>query len=297
MKESNKSEIIEEKSINNALNSVSIEGMEKIINQMKNSICKIYLNDGNTGTGFFCLIPYIIKSKNIPFLITNEHVLNKNNINNKIIISLENEKIKKEINLKIERIIYINKEIDVTLIEIKSNIDNIDINNCIELDNDIIYKDDKYINNIIKNESIYILHYPGKKKNIVVSYGLLSYISEEKIYYQCNTEYDSSGSPILSLDKNKIIGIHCGANKNKNNNIGKLFKYIIFKLNNINEITNELNNIKNIKIDINNKEKIYEDGKYIGDFKNGLKEGKGIYYYNNGDRYEGDYRRKRNILL
>ena len=259
MEESNKSEIIKEKSINNTLNSVSIEGMEKIINQMKNSICKIYLNDGNTATGFFCLIPYIIKSKNIPFLITNEHVLNKNNLNNKIIISLENGKINKEINLKIERIIYINKEIDVTLIEIKSNIDNIDINNCLELDDDIIYKDDEYINNILTNKSIYILHYPGNEKNIVVSYGLLSYISENIIYYKCNTEGGSSCSPILSLDKNKIIGIHFETNKINNNNLGRIFKYKILQLNNLNELEiNKLNNILKMKIDLVNKEKIFK---------------------------------------
>ena len=31
----------------------------------------------------------------------------------------------------------------------------------------------------------------------------------------------------------------------------------------------------------------WKDGrKYVGDWKNGIKEGKGILYYNNGDRYE-----------
>ena len=30
--------------------------------------------------------------------------------------------------------------------------------------------------------------------------------------------------------------------------------------------------------------------RYEGDFRNGKHEGKGIYYHNNGDRYEGDYR-------
>ena len=31
------------------------------------------------------------------------------------------------------------------------------------------------------------------------------------------------------------------------------------------------------------------DDRYEGDWKNGLREGKGIYYYNNGDREMGDY--------
>ena len=35
----------------------------------------------------------------------------------------------------------------------------------------------------------------------------------------------------------------------------------------------------------------YNNGdKYEGDYKTGKKEGKGIYYYNNGERYEGDFK-------
>ena len=35
----------------------------------------------------------------------------------------------------------------------------------------------------------------------------------------------------------------------------------------------------------------WEDGeRYEGDYRNDNKEGKGIYYFNNGERYEGDYR-------
>ena len=36
--------------------------------------------------------------------------------------------------------------------------------------------------------------------------------------------------------------------------------------------------------------KIYPDGKYIGEFKNGMRDGKGIFYFNDGSRYEGDYK-------
>ena len=31
-------------------------------------------------------------------------------------------------------------------------------------------------------------------------------------------------------------------------------------------------------------------GTYIGDFKNGMKHGKGIIYYYNGDKFEGEFR-------
>ena len=45
---------------------------------------------------------------------------------------------------------------------------------------------------------------------------------------------------------------------------------------------NDLNN--------KNKTKIYEDGKYIGEIKNDLKEGKGKFYFKNDNRYEGDFK-------
>ena len=36
--------------------------------------------------------------------------------------------------------------------------------------------------------------------------------------------------------------------------------------------------------------KIYEDGKYEGEFKNDLRNGKGIMYYKNGNKYEGEWK-------
>ena len=51
--------------------------------------------------------------------------------------------------------------------------------------------------------------------------------------------------------------------------------------NNLQKIINNNNN--NI-----NDTRIYNYGKYIGQLKNNLRDGKGIMYYNNGDRYEGD---------
>jgi hypothetical protein len=35
--------------------------------------------------------------------------------------------------------------------------------------------------------------------------------------------------------------------------------------------------------------KIYEEGKYVGEFVNGLKQGKGTFFYDNGDKYVGDF--------
>jgi len=77
-------------------------------------------------------------------------------------------------------------------------------------------------------------------------------------------------------------------------NINNIIKYNNTIINDINNIINENNiNIKfrylyeiyNKMIDKN--EKIYKNGKYIGELSNDKREGKGIMYYNSGNRYEG----------
>ena len=61
--------------------------------------------------------------------------------------------------------------------------------------------------------------------------------------------------------------------------------YIINE-NKLNKIFDKLN-INNI----NNKiEKKYPTIKYVGQTVNGLREGKGIFFLNNGDRYGGDWK-------
>ena len=51
-------DINKEKKIKNGIEPVSIAKAEKIIDQMKNCVCKIY-NNGSTVTGF--LLKYLIK--------------------------------------------------------------------------------------------------------------------------------------------------------------------------------------------------------------------------------------------
>ena len=122
---------------------------------------------------------------------------------------------------------------------------------------------------IYEDKSIYILHYPMGKVHVSFGYG----IQKEDEYYikhLCNTEHCSSGSPILNLKSNNVIGIHSGLiknileNKEVKYNIGVLLKY---PLNEINKIK-EINEIKPIK----KKEKKNEvDKKKETELKNELK--------------------------
>ena len=164
---------------------------------MMNYICKIKINDG-FGTGFFCKIPFMNSSMKV--LMTNCHVLNDIDYctNKELNIFLNDDK-EVKINLGIERKTYFNMDYDIALIELKKS-DN--INNFLELDDNLFEYGEFY-----KDASLYILQYPfGDKAQ--VSYGKLIDINSYEIKHICNTEHGSSGSPILNLSNNKVIGIH-----------------------------------------------------------------------------------------
>ena len=86
--------------------------------------------------------------------------------NQELNLSLNDEKETKSIDLSIERIIYFNKDYDITLIELK---DEDKIKDYLELD-DILFQDNSEL--FYKNKSIYTVHYQNGE-NACVSYGLL----------------------------------------------------------------------------------------------------------------------------
>jgi len=244
------SNTILEGNIKNSIKPVSLEGMIKITEQMKYSICKIYkiykIGSSGSGTGFLCNLPY--NSTKIPFLITNNHIINEEIENNaKVTISFNNEEIFRDILIDKSRITLTNKDLDFTIIEIK-NKDNINLDNILEIDENIMISE-KYINKKYTDESIYSLHYP-KGENIEASFGLIKGINAEKINHSCITEDGSSGAPILTLKNFKVVGIHYGFKKGLHFNKGTVIQYIILELkkyknNNILQEDNLNNNINN----------------------------------------------------
>ena len=207
---------------------VSFGDMVEITKQMQYNICKIY-KTGGTGTGFLCNLPY--NSVNIPFLITNYHVLNEKDIriNKTITISFSKqgkEEIKK-ILIDKSRITLTNKDLDCTLIEIK-NKDNINLTKIFEIEENINIDEESLRHKYIQ-ESIYSLHYPNGD-NIVASFGLIKSINDKKIQHCCWTEEGSSGAPILTLKDHKVVGIHFGFRNNLNE--ATFIKSVILELNN-----------------------------------------------------------------
>ena len=227
-----------EKYIKNNIEPISLETTEKIIYQMKNNVCRISVSNGNKGTGFFCKLPYPDKDNLLSVLITNNHVINEAILekDKKIIISVNNSQ--HEIELE-NRTKYTNKEYDITIIEIKENEDK--INNYLELDDNII---ENGSNIPYLNESIYIVQYPGNN-TVSVSYGILKGINLEKncnFWHLCSTDKGSSGSPILNILNNKVIGIHIGADNKFNYNKATFLNYPLKDF-----ITQKINKEKSLK--------------------------------------------------
>ena len=253
---------------------VFYEVTEKILEQMKKSICKLK-TDGKKGTGFFTKIK--IDDKLIPVFITNHHVIDKKylEVNDKIALNIHaipNEQ--RAISIK-NKVKYLNDKYDVTIIEIKENIDG--IYDYLELDDNIL--DENKINDYIGN-TIYLLQYPcyHEQQKLAVSYGIIKnrFLDEENKYsftHFCSTEYGSSGSPILNLSNNKVLGIHKQGETNKKYNLGSYLFYSIkgfideYKGNNKNdesESSIELKKKKNIDLKDINANKLYLKKKKIG---------------------------------
>ena len=245
---------------------ITINKTELILDQMKKSICKIDNLNGQ-GTGFFCLIPYNNQKLNV--LITNNHILDQKILENskEIIIKVNDGKEERSLIIDEKRKMYTNKEYDTTIIELfpeKDDLKNICI--FLELDELVTKR-----NPIAKKKSIYILQYPiyTNIQKASVAYGTLNEIKSGNadFLHYCCTDRGSSGSPILLLSSNKVIGIHKEASKKTNFqfNIGTFLKFPFEEfLENKNIIK-----IRNTKKELT-EEEIYEIkyNKFITDFKN-----------------------------
>ena len=143
--------------------------------------------------------------------------------------------------------------------------DNDGIKNFLEIDEEIYDDNEHYLNNSYSD--LYLLNYQDKD-NIFVSYGKLAKLNRYTLSHYCNTNEGSSGSPILSLKTCKVIGVHHGALKNFNINLGTFIKYPIFEFKNTIKSINKLfknNNVYNnipFKIKGNKSKNEYQFNQY-----------------------------------
>ena len=252
-----------------------LKPLDKNINKVSPSVCKIIINKYN-GSGFF--IKLNINDNILLCLMTNEHVIKKEMVENKENIEIKYDYESKGIKIKFDKTKRIIKDftdikIDAIIVEILPE-DNIEENYFLEPE----------LNNIndILNHPIYIPQYP-LGNNFCYSSGFIKEINNIEITHNSSTKSGSSGSPIFLENSIKVIGIHKQGNSGKKENYGN-FIYPI-----IQELQKNININNNIKKEEYSKYN-YNDGKYyIGPVLNGLPNGKGkIYYKNNKLYYEGD---------
>ena len=245
-----------------------------ILSQLENNICKILIKNV-VGTGFFCKIPHPDEFKLLPVLITNNHILNEEDleINKNIKIAINNEV--KIIVINESRLVYTSKEFDATIIEIKPEDK---IKKFLEIDENIF--DNDYLKIYKKNTVIYTLQYP---KGIVSSHsiGKICQMNKHFIIHDCSTDFGSSGSPILLLSNFKVIGIHKGEINRKING-GIFIKYPIEDFNKkypINISKNDSNTINNeYSKDINDKSENNENKNYLEKYKDDILLGNDEFY-------------------
>ena len=98
------------------------------------------------------------------------------------------------------------------------------INDFLELDEDL-FKEKPELH--YDNESFYLLQYFNSHYVKGVSYGKEIKFSEYEICHYCSSEKASGGAPILNLKNNEVVGLHFGASKRHDHNLGTYLKYPI----------------------------------------------------------------------
>ena len=159
---------------------------------------------GEQGTGFFCKIPFLNKTKKV--LLTCNHILNNNSIKIGNIIKLIYKNKEKKIQFTEERFCKTNVVLDYTCIEI---LDNDGIEDFFQIQNDENIKESikQYI-----NDDISILHYPNRNRLTVnTGYIMKKDNDDYHIIYNIITEQGSSGAPLILLyNEFKLLGMHIG---------------------------------------------------------------------------------------
>ena len=237
---------------------VSLEATSKIMEQMKTCVFKIFVSNNGEGTGFFCFIPF--KNKNLPVMITNNHILYEKILKKEKFVPIVLNGLIKNIQINDNRKIYTSENYDITIIEIIPKKDN--IFNFLELD-EKIFKEDSDL--FLHKLSVYLL---SSGETSFVSYGIINNLNEKCIYHLCSSNVCSGGAPIMNLHTNKVIGINFGSLTNKKVNIGTILKYPFIEFINLhkdyvssNDVCSE-NNWN--KANTNNNNKINSSEEFLG---------------------------------
>ena len=242
----------------------------KLINKVSKSICKISYNNNGiecNGTGFF-----IVLNNSFKCIMTNYHVIKKELINNTITIELYNNK---KINIQLyERNLKFYDKLDITIIEIKDSNEIIKDIKFLDYDLNYVKGYEQYL-----NVDIFTLEYLKGKDICAASGCIKGILNDYEFKHNIDTEFGSSGSPIILFNTLKVIGIHKGGKKNINYGsfIGEIF----------NDNKNNKNIIKNnfiIGEIYISKENIGKDIRIINSYEDYCRE----WYYDIEEEYKNE---------
>ena len=277
--------IVNNSGINNEDNNKKLKGKNihtvKELHRISHGICKIVINS-QYGIGFLLSFS-ITPEKKFYCLLTTENTISEEIIESikKFDLYFDFEKEKREI--KFSQAKRINKyfcNLGITMIEI--------------LDIDKISKDffiEPYLGQQSFNgEKIYISKYLNKEKiekiDFVGDIEIAEIKDNYKISYNSNLLQGSDGSPILLEENCQVIGIHRDEGKDHIKNYGIL----IYPFINLFQDKNKYDELKCMNFEGYNKYEYFDGSNYIGEWKNGKRNGKGKLYDKNGHLlYDGDW--------
>jgi surface protein len=217
---------------------ISLDNIDKV----KKCICKINYqknNDRTSGTGFFMLV------NDIKYIITNYHIISERLININIIIQIYN---KKKFIIKLNNRKYkFFRTLDITTIELNNSDDILNHIDFLDYDLNYIKGYEKYT-----NKDVFTLQYPMDSIELA-SGKILKVINNYEFKHNLDTEFGSSGSPIILHNSLLVIGIHKESDNKEKVNYGSFIGEIIKANNENNYIIGEIyitkDNIgKNIRI-------------------------------------------------
>ena len=199
--------------ISNNKGMLNANAIANFIQKAKEAVCEICLSKG-FGTGFFCKIPYT-EDNNIllPVLMTNNHVLSRENLESKNDIKIIINGQTKTIPLK-KRKIGTDEKMDFTFIEIKEKEDNIET--FFNLDDNVLKKNCP--NESYLEENVLIFGININDKQLGFADGLIKKCIDCFFVHTCNTYEGCSGGCIVNKANNCVIGIHRGEFEIKNGN-------------------------------------------------------------------------------
>ena len=290
--------------MNQILINNNIKKIDNIYPIFKGTV-NIELKNKDSGSGFF--MKFLRNKKLFYCLVTNEHVIQQSMVKNRDKIMIKYENKTKEFSLELnekERIIVcfgnypIN--IDVTVVQIISK-DKIDdsyfLSPCMNY-----YESFSYYQ--LMGRNIQIVQFP-KGGELSYSEGKILSLYPQNInifFHNSDTEFGSSGGPIILKGEDKVLAIHKGVYMYKYENVGIFIGAVVDLLRNYKRNGVGIEYYENGLIKYNGffSNDQYNDPQgifyytngdyYIGGFKNGKKDGKGIEYYKNGNtKYEGNF--------